>query len=593
MANFNFLSGSSIDTFPNMLFNILESEECYLGFAKGSPKNQWGINALIQIEHNAPSYLNSIAMSGSGTAASLFYDNNSVALTNAGVDKQTVYIVKYSVADTFFNTPVIMDTLGSLTLSYINQSWVAIQGLANNYYDLMPLDDGHVYYVQNWNNTNSIRLKIKNKLFYSVPFYSESCDLYCQATSASPFVKIAANLQKTSNILGETFTTGMLDPYSILDTDIGSLLNMGINSVVNKAILQKAKFKLVSTSSSGNTLIDNMAFVNPDFGTDQIYTEVSSYETSQKYITLSYPYVDNKLQYMKLVVGANNINSLAIWQEALPYNSIIPVADSNPPALDISYLKNSSIHTSVFDVNGFSKVKIADITYVKEMNNTTETIAASASGFTISTIQLVGEDISHTGIMRLSITASGSPTNIILLQDFHTFVVGDKIFIPYKPQTVTTVGKTYVVANVDYTPSESNITLDSNISLDETLIQFTSLSSEPNNVNANITLATTTDKDKALANGFYNVMITKTIPKSGVGSPTDNVYRQLFITWKPKDSTGTKCTNDLYNGDTTLCGVNFNINNWKYDNGLLIYLSNKLPVYRKWASSDEQFQIIL
>jgi hypothetical protein len=51
MANFNFLSGSSIDIFPTFLFDIMENEDCFLGFAKGSPANQWGISTLLHTTH--------------------------------------------------------------------------------------------------------------------------------------------------------------------------------------------------------------------------------------------------------------------------------------------------------------------------------------------------------------------------------------------------------------------------------------------------------------------------------------------------------------------------------------------------------------
>jgi len=590
MSNFNFLSGSSIDTYPNMLFTMLERAECYLGFSKGSPKNQWGISSLIQIQHTNSNYLNVIATSGAGTTASKFYDNNSVILNSAGVDKQSVYIVRYNVSDTGFTTPTAITNIGTLTLSYINKTWAVIQGLVNNYYSLMPISTSYNYYIQNWNST--VRVMINSKSLSNVPFYSENCSLYYAPVSGGSYTLLAQNLQKTTNMLGESFVTGLRNPSTIIDTDIDGLLNMNDPSSIKKNTLLNSTFRLVSTLSSGSILIDDMRFTDPTIGTNELYTEVSSYEGSQSYLTLNFPFID-KQQYLKFVIGSNQINSLAIWQEALPYTSVIPVADSNPPGIDISYVKNPCVHSSLFDVNGLSQIQTSEVTYVKELNNSTEVSAAIANGFTIVPLQLVGENISHSGIIRQTISASGSLTNTILMEDFHTFVVGDQIFIPFEPQSTTFPGTTYFVQSVDYTPSASFITLTTNIVIDEDLLLYTTLNSEPSNVNASITLASTTDKETALMNGFTNVLITKTVPRIGGSSPTQNVYRQLFISWQPKDSTGAICSSPIYSGDSNLYGANFNINNWKYDNGLILYLSNKLPIYRKWASVDEQFQIIL
>jgi hypothetical protein len=181
--------------------------------------------------------------------------------------------------------------------------------------------------------------------------------------------------------------------------------------------------------------------------------------------------------------------------------------------------------------------------------------------------------------------------------DFHSFVVGDTIFIPYKPQTVLTVGKTYTVSTIDTTSGSSSVTFTEPLLLEENLLINDVLNSNPTNVTASIMLAHTTDKDKALSYGFYNVLIDKEVPiKNSASSacPTENIYRQLFICYKPKYSVG-NCTADIYNTDANALVPTqiFNTTTWKYDIGVLLYLSNKIPVYRKWANVNEQFKIIL
>lgn len=593
MANFNFLSGSSIDIFPSFLFDIMENEDCFLGFAKGTPVNQWGISALVQIEHPTDDYLSSIAISGIPTE-NKFYDDNALSLSHASVDKKRVYIARYNtIADPSLTSPFIMNDgdVGTLNLSYINNTWAVVQGLASNYYDLMPytsddLSETYVYYLMNWDQNSNIKLKIRNKTYITPPNYITRCELFMSPVSGSPYEKICTNLEKSTNILGETYTTGLLDPATIGEGQMESILNVGVSATEKKAIIKSATFKLVNMI--GEVIIDNMTFVDPELTSSNLYTEVSSYESSQKYLTLKYLYVDGKYQYMKFIIGANIINALGIWQEALPFESIIPVADANPPGLDISYLKNCAMQSSLFDINGFTKIKSSEVKFVKEITNTTEINNYTNAGFNIETLTLIGENIYHSGIIRETILAT-VPTNVIPLYEYHSFVVGDTIYIPFKPQTQTNPGGLYVV---EYVFADS-IQLTTTISIDEDLLKDVELQSNATNVNASVTLATTTNKDKALNYGFYNVLVTKNVPKMGVLSPTENIYRQLFIAYKPKTSSGTFCTNDVYNGDTSPFGVNFNPNLWKYDNGLIIYLSNKLPVYRKWATDDEQFKIIL
>lgn len=588
MANYNFLSGSSIDTIPNLLFDILESETCYLGFAKGNNNNPWGINSLIQIEHTIP-FLESIAMSE--TQEAKFYDSNSLAnIYNSNIENSRVYITRYNITtDPTRQIPIYLtdEEIGKLYLTYINSTWAVIQGLQGNFYKTLYTKNSlnteeYVYYIESYHKDVSV--KINNKVFTNIPYISSDCDLYMKGHNTQFYVPIATNLQKTTNILGETIITGLQDPTDLLNSVL-------INSNQNKTTMMSSTFQLVSRSVSSDILFDNLFFVDPNTGSNnELYTEYTSYEGNQKFLTFRYFHTNTKYQYLKFVIGDNEVNSLAIWNEALPFKSINEVMDYNPPALEISYLKNTAFHYSIFDINGFSKITKNDITYVKELTNTADELSYSNYGFKIDHLILTGENINHVGIVKDLISNAVSGVRTIILYDYHSFVQNDTVSIPINPSDTNdnTARTVYKIVNV----SPNSITLNKDLFITTPLESGALISSDPTNVNTSIMLATTKDKDKALLYSLNNIMIDKSIPRSGLGSPTDNIYRQLFISYKPKID-GVGCTDDTYNGDNTISGVNFNMNTWTYDNGTILYISNKLPVYRKWSSTDETFKIIL
>jgi len=82
-------------------------------------------------------------------------------------------------------------------------------------------------------------------------------------------------------------------------------------------------------------------------------------------------------------------------------------------------------------------------------------------------------------------------------------------------------------------------------------------------------------------------------------TPTTDIYRQLFISWKPRYFDGLSnalvhCgtgnnTGPDYNGRSTF----FDPNNHTNDLGTLFYVANKMPVYRGYIDGTEQFKIIL
>ena len=108
--------------------------------------------------------------------------------------------------------------------------------------------------------------------------------------------------------------------------------------------------------------------------------------------------------------------------------------------------------------------------------------------------------------------------------------------------------------------------------------------------------ALTQDLDIGSAENFNLVMVSTELNST---TPTTDIYRQLFITWKPKYYDG--LTSSLvYCGTGNNIGPDYHSRNTFFDPddhtnsmGTLFYLANKMPVYRGYIDGNEQFKIIL
>jgi len=108
--------------------------------------------------------------------------------------------------------------------------------------------------------------------------------------------------------------------------------------------------------------------------------------------------------------------------------------------------------------------------------------------------------------------------------------------------------------------------------------------------------ALTQDLSIGSAENFNLVMVSAELDKD---TPTTDIYRQIFISWKPKYYDGltsslTKCGtgNNIgpeYNNRVTFFDPDDHMNNL----GTLFYVANKMPVYRGYIDGNEQFKIIL
>lgn len=590
--NYNFISGSTVDNIIPMLIEAMASGQTYLGFARSAPI--WGLSSLICIDiSKANNYPNSVIASTAfgdidGSNLIKFYDKNSVRLISAGssdFNREVFIVYTDNVNDFDLSGYTMLDNSqlaggdGKLYLNYLNESWCQIENLTPYYYQYIKTDkENHPnrkYYFLNYTGTNiNNAIKISNKTFTEVPTYITDVKLWIIEGTNAPILW-NNNLKRSINIIGESLVSGLIDPetpdYS-LHTDTTNYFLRSYNAQ-QKALLMSATTRFRVTNTLGTVLIDDMKYVppNPDLNAPILW------ETqTEKYLMLSYIAPDGETVYQKVKVGPSYIEDLGIWNESLPFRSANPVDDSNPPGLDITYLKNPTINRSLFDIEGLIKINSSEVSYIADIKNQEDRTKFTELGFTIEDLDLTGSKTTHFGIIKENVAIS---SYYIQLYDDHNFVVGDQIIIG---QT------TYTVVLTDYTTNASSITL--NFPVAQNLNVGTTLESKETSVVAKISFATTTDKYLAIKHNFSSILVTKAVSGVGDNSPTDGIYRQLFISYLPKKADGTLCTENIYRKSTNDI---FNVSKHSEDIGLLLYISNKIPIYRKYISSAEQFKIII
>lgn len=591
--NYNFISGSTVDNTIPMVIKALTSGMSYMGFARSKPI--WGLASLVYIEHNnTQTWPNTVIASTEfgdidGSSQIKFFDKNSVELIGSTLTDfyREIFIV-YSDNETDFDltgyTALDNSTMsggdGKLYLNYINESWAQIENLTPYYYEHIKIDlvnnPNRKYYILNYTGTNvSNAIKISTKTFSEVPSYVTDVCLFMQNMVSGEQTLINKNLKRSINILGESLVSGLIDPgspdYSLYEGNDNYYLKY-VNAQ-QKALMMSSDIKFVLRDPIGTVIIDEMKFVapNPDLNAPILW------ETqSEKYLMLSYRAPNGETVYQKFKIGPAFLDEIGIWNESLPFNSANPVDDSNPAGLDISYLKNPAINRSIFGVEGLIKINPNEITFVRDIKNTEDRIKYTQLGFTIEDIDLTGETSSHIGTVKSNIV-SGS--YFIPLYDEHNFVVGDQLLMDQV---------TFTIAAVDYSVNSASITL--NFPLNQNLDIGQTLVSKDTSIVAKISFATTSDTYKAIKYNFNSVLVTKHVFGVGDFSPTDGIYRQLVICYLPKDKDGNVCSNTVYRKSTSDL---FNKTAHSEDLGLILYMSNKIPIYRKYISTHEQFKIII
>lgn len=581
MGTYSFLSGSSIDNVSRSSLDMFISGDCYLGFSRGTGDNQWGTLALINVEAEVYAGIETGYIT-TNNASAIFATASSSAVSGIFNDTKplTTYVNNTSPASANNAWIVSADLDEQIEIRIIegNESWLLVEGLPQDYYTLLNTTLASNIYIYRNHLVTSVgsttpRFRILKKSKDFIPTYSVDCSLYA-VDSLFNETLIANNLQRTITILGETQVTGLNNFAHATSGD--SEYNL-----LSKTYLQTHSFKLVDNSSK--VIVDNMKWV--DTNSNLTYTVLNSLNnSSEMFLTMAVSATAGYTQHIKIAVGPNQIDEYAIWNEYLPFDSVIINSDSNPPGLEISYLRTPLIERSIFDVNGLYNIPTSAVKFVKELLTTEE-------------YNTYNEMQSH-GISRTSITLEGNPTNHYgtvstsavsgnkIYFSAHNFVVGDIIEIPIDPiYNIDGLTTEYNVIAVDY--SNNSITLNQNLNLSNILPIGITLTSETSSINAIINYAYTTDIVTALRYGLTSIMIELSIPSSGDGI-YDGLYRQLFVSYQPKDNNGAICTNQTYNQSI------YNTSKHHTDIGTLLYLSNKIPVYRKYINIDsENFTLII
>ncbi len=581
------------------MFDALSSGDAYLGFARSKPV--WGLQALVSVEHNRRNYNFKDLVAGNSNISDArgenkYFDLSSLSdITGYNDFYREVFLAYTDGKDDFDmdsftlipNEEIALGADGKLYLNHINEYFCYIHNLSPKWYELIKnnTDDTRTrkYYILNYYKNETIAIKIMDKVYTEVPYYTFDCNLVFYinddlTTRRTINRNGSGPLKKTVNILGETRINGLIESdVDVISLDFASKLDF------KKMLLEdNTYFELVDLN--GNIVIPRMKYANEfnisDSDDDRIFIE----NGNEKFLLLKYKNDKNEEVFVKTLIGSINYDDVGIWHEALPFESAAnPVDDSNPPALDVTYLKNPMISSSIFDVNGLIKINPnQDVQFVKEMKTLEEKLKFESWGFATEETIMHGKESVHQGILKDTAQAG---TKFIFLEDGHTFVLGD----------YTVIGSVnYIVGAVSYAFGNSYIKL--NEELRTTLVWEPTLliQSRMTNVIARITYAKTINKDLALRYGFTSAMISKQVD-GGIGgsSPSSEIYRQLFICYKPKywDETLGEikyCYNDIYTKDNL-----FLSNDHKWDIGTLLYVAPKMPIYRKFLATAETFSILL
>lgn len=588
MANYNLLSGSAIDNYLSFLFDVIDSEKCFLGYARKAPI--WGLDSLVFIEHQT-TWTQKI-----GSPNFEYLDGTDNFLTNKFFDKNSQTLIGGSLSDFYreiyiaytddledydltafsiISNDLIAGGDGRLYLDYVNEFWAKIQNLSPYYYKEIFLDiENHPtrkYYILNYAQDTTIPIKIVKKTKIELPYYATDCRLYYTVDGSQDKNYININLKKTINILGEILITGLIDPDSPnYDLETGTNYFLKNLDSSQKSLFLNAGTNFFVEDFNGNTLIYNMKYIAP---IPDVNSPILFESNSEKYVLYSYfsPYTNETL-YVKVRVGTYSDDEIGIWNESLPFKSSVPVDDSNPPGLDVTYLKNPVVKKSISDVLGLIKIKKEDILFIKELKTLADKETYENYGFEIEEMELIGETSSHLGYIKENVSIGST---LVKLRDGHSFIEGDDIILG---------GSFFKVMESVFLPGNSYVVLDYPLNINLLLGQV--IYSEQTNINAKVVFAKTIDKDKALKYNFDSILINKQVDNIGEFSPTEDIYRQIFICYKPKNIDGTECSLDVYSGI-------FQPQIHDYDIGLLLYLANKVPVYRKWITNKETFKIIL
>ena len=527
-VEFNLLSGATIDNQLRLLYEILRSGEAYLGFSRSH--ETWGQGTLCRyVPVSGQTWPNDII--GESIGAEIYDDQH--RLMNISNDGTTavqvaryVYVEgidpDYPIASDDPNLHYLTDAgqngivsgMDNIECIFINQKWITLRGINPTYefslYDAVDPTIKHKYFIMNYDKNIDNLLEIEIIREFEYPGLSTRVQLkYGEIGSldatVADIVPGCTDLERRINLNGEYLVTGIGQEF--------------IDWMENDETAKNSTFFLVDVD--GALLVDGVQYEETFISnTENAYIFSYTINDSQP----GSPTPTTRKVRFKLTTLSNINNRFSIFKESLPVQShVSPVADNNPPGLQISYVRSQDIHESIFDVVGLHQLNQSEVFLAYE-------IPAPYDGS--NPIWQHFEDL------RLELNDPN-------LMRFDTIEV-DEDYI-----TGVTITKMY---------------------------------------------ALTQDLSIGAAENFNLVMVSTELDNN---TPTTDIYRQIFISWKPKYYDG--LTSSL-----TYCGTGNNIgpdyhnritffdpDNHTNDLGTLFYVANKMPVYRGYIDGNEKFKIIL
>jgi hypothetical protein len=601
---YNQISGSNLNNNNVALFNLFENEQCYLAFARAN--ETWGTYAAINIALNPSDTILTILGSGN------FYDINTTGYTET---LSEVTIVQTPLTDADFNltnsSPVSQLEDITLYLDYMNEYWVYIRNLPPNYLEFISASLGK-FYIQAGTKTTKINQKTLSNHNFTVD--SVGINIYSKNDNNFVFNWITG-LSKITTISGETIISGLTD----------AKLNL-IDAPTIMTFAQNANFYFCLADSDNNKISESMylqTYINQG---NRAFTFYDTNENEyllfqiQNSTTNNIPY-----DYFLKVTYDIPINELAIFNESLPF--IYPlsmvssnVSDGNPPALDISYLKNPFVNTSLIEIESYVKIKknqteaspnlYSTIQYVTEIDSTTQYNKYLAWGFGVNpNLQFIdiGIDVDpYNKFANVAPKPNGLPYTVTDQRIWlwtNNFEVGDIVNIRINPAIISLVNNVIPnakIINVDYYFNFidlQNAVGGNNVIIPSTTNTATSdlaqvVSTSTTSV-YNILYASCNNFDDAINYNMDSVMINVKIPTTFY----NGIYRQIAICFNPQVYQGgqsvlcSTINQDYVTNGGGISLLNPTLNTWTP--GYIQYISNKNPIYRQFLTGPELFTLII
>jgi hypothetical protein len=642
---YNKISGSILDANIALLFKEFNDEQCFL--ALGRADETWGMCTLMNISIPTASINEILPRTENGilVKSGYFVDKKIDGYTTDDASVR-IYKTAGSVPDfdpdfsKYESIKVPEMFSAELQLQYINENWCVLKNFPSNYIDFISNVNGEKFYIVTRQTgdgypenpeSGSRMVKINNKGMFNYASISEKLKMYVSkmvgnTRTDSLFI---SNITKTVNILGEISYTGLSDSFfdGISESDLLEDVNNDFDETRTYFyFVNKNNFKV-----SDNFFLQQ--YLKPD-GTPSVFNfdtfvdkKYLLFNAKNRFATPANTY------YMKLGYESAQ-TELAIYHETLPFlypnvNSTNNISDANPPGLDISYLKNSQVNRSLFEIGGYVKIKkdynsgqtqnendlSSKVSFVREMETSNDKNLYIGMGFTtdtssskrIESVVLTGEPtIKYANVVAKPNGTPYASGDRRLYLDTNAFIVGDVLNIDVDMSNPSDVSD-----KLKRTVTEVNYN-EGYIGLNESLGTIVAPNSNPffsdqivsdeTTVIDIIEYAVCDSYKDALRYGMNSVMVDLKLPAKGNGL-YEGIYRQIAICHRPQyldiaTNTIKNCADSTNVFFTDTDGTSLYIDgeaksNHAWEAGTVLYIANKTPIYRKYVKNRESFKLII